>query len=69
MKNLKVRKDSLNKQVEDLEEDIWKASNEIAIQWIPSHVGIEGNEKPAVEANTVRELDQGSIEICHKIIK
>ena len=57
LNNFKANRDSnLTELKKLLSEEAEKA--DIAICWIPGHVGIEGNEKADKEANIAKEMDQ-----------
>ena len=57
LSNFKVNRDSnLTELKKSLSEEAEKA--DIAICWIPGHVGIKGNEKADKEANIAMEMDQ-----------
>lgn len=60
VKTLGNIKPTMDIEVESLKEEMYRAAEgrRLAVQWIPSHVGIEGNEWADREANTAREEDQ-----------
>jgi ribonuclease HI len=41
----------------------WRPDHKLTLQWIPSHVGFEGNERADVEANKAREENQSDINL------
>ena len=68
---LKGGKDTLNQELENLKEEVWKEGEncDLTIQWTPAHVGTEGNEEADKEANEARKLPQGGTKISFDTIK
>ena len=62
---------SMNVVVEDIEELLVKVIEkcEVMLEWVPSHVGVKGNEWADVEAGRAREEDQMSIGINFESVK
>ena len=52
-----------------VKETLARISSQVTIMWIPSHVGIEGNEKADLLANAGALMDQEGIPVTHAITK
>jgi ribonuclease HI len=60
-----------NKIIEEVKAKIYKIAEEceVVLQWVPGHVGLEGNEWADREANKAREEEQGTAAIWFDSVK
>ncbi len=65
VKSLMNLRPSTDLELETLRQEIWESSTHttLIVQWIPAHVGIEGNEAADEAANRARQLDRSETRI------
>ena len=71
VRSLMTKKHSKDKILEECKETLEEVGKDrkIIIQWIPSHVGVEGNEKADEEAKNGSNMNQDGVEIEFNVIK
>jgi ribonuclease HI len=62
---------TMDKELEGLKEEMWRVSRRmrLGIQWIPAHVGIEGNEEADKVANEARQMDREGVKVDMSSVK
>ena len=71
VRNLEGRRPGRNKEVEELKRELRELGEgrRVRVQWVPAHVGIEGNEWADREANEARREEQEGVGIWFEAAK